>query len=48
MKRYKTLKKNTQEDVNDKEDFKYILNHFDMNYNIFPKMRLRRLRKNEA
>jgi porphobilinogen synthase len=48
MKKYKTLKKNTQEDVNNKEDFKYILNHFDMNYNIFPKMRLRRLRKNEA
>ena len=48
MKRHKTLKKNTQEDVEDKEVFKSILNHFDMNYNIFPKMRLRRLRKNEA
>ncbi len=48
MKRYKTLKKNSQKNSNNKDDFKYILNDFNANYNIFPKMRLRRLRKSVA
>ena len=48
MKDYKSFKKNTQPNLNDKDDFKFLLNNFNVNYNIFPKMRLRRLRKNEA
>jgi porphobilinogen synthase len=48
MKDYKTIKKNTPSNSNYRDEFKFLLNNCNTNYNIFPKMRLRRLRKNEA
>jgi porphobilinogen synthase len=48
MKNHKTLKKDTEHYSDYKDDFKFLKNNANMNYNIFPKMRLRRLRKNEA
>ena len=48
MKNDKTLKNNKQENSINTDNFNNLKNNFNMNYNIFPKMRLRRLRKSEA
>ena len=48
MKKYSTSKKNIHENLESKVNFKHYLNKSNENYSIFPKMRLRRLRKNEA
>ncbi len=48
MKNGKTLKNNKQENSTDIDNFNNLKNNCNMNYNIFPKMRLRRLRKSEA
>ncbi len=48
MKNDKTLKNNKQENSINTDNFNNLKNNFSMNYNIFPKMRLRRLRKSEA
>ncbi len=49
MKKYNTLKKNKQENLaNIDNSLKHLINNFEDSYDVFPKMRLRRLRKNEA
>ena len=48
MKKHSTSKKNIQENLESKVNFKHYLNRSNENYSVFPKMRLRRLRKNEA
>jgi porphobilinogen synthase len=48
MKKCNTAEKNNQENLESKANFKHYLINSNENYNIFPKMRLRRLRKSEA
>jgi porphobilinogen synthase len=48
MKKHSTSKKNIQENLESKVNFKHYLNRSNESYSVFPKMRLRRLRKNEA
>ncbi len=48
MKKHSTSKKNIQENLESKVNFKHYLNRSYQSYSVFPKMRLRRLRKNEA
>jgi porphobilinogen synthase len=49
MKKYNTLNKKKQEYSNNIDNsLKHLINNFEGSYDVFPKMRLRRLRKNEA
>jgi porphobilinogen synthase len=48
MKKYNTAEKNNEENLESKANFKHYLINSNENYSIFPKMRLRRLRKSEA
>jgi porphobilinogen synthase len=48
MKKYNIAEKNNEENLESKANFKHYLINSNENYSIFPKMRLRRLRKSEA